>query len=194
VWCVQLLLNFLIFFLGLLVVFFTRPFVTASGGRGKPSADCDPAGIPPTQESFHDQIEERFGIVAFVGSVLVEDVEVGEQVEQLGVWPKDVKGKLDDLRAWRAVLLAEVFDLLDDHFFSVMVSFRLWATLYSLMRLLNLSSACCSKQDVSSSPVGDWMHSDTLLKYRQCRYMSKVTGSYQGNGNVTGVDLFSAER
>lgn len=74
------------------------------------------------QELSHDQIEERLGIVAFVCSVLVEEVEVDEQVTQVRVRSSQPEGQLDDLRAWCAVflvvvVLAMAFDLVNYHVF-----------------------------------------------------------------------------
>jgi hypothetical protein len=82
-----------------LVVFFARPVAVALDGPDKLAFDDYIAGTFPVQESFHDQIEERFGVVASVCSALVEDVEVGEQVTQFGVRLGRAECQLDDLQA-----------------------------------------------------------------------------------------------
>jgi hypothetical protein len=67
------LLNFLTSFLGPLVV-----FAAVWEPVEKLTTDDNIAGTFSIQESFQDQIEERFRVVASVSSFRVADVEVGK--------------------------------------------------------------------------------------------------------------------
>jgi hypothetical protein len=104
------MLTFLTSFLGPLVV-----FAALWEPVEKLTTDDNIAGTFSIQESFQDQIEERFRVVASVCNFRVADVEVGKQVAHFGVRCIQAEGQLDDLRAGSEAVVATALDLANHH-------------------------------------------------------------------------------